>query len=178
MTMPLNILDEIGRTYRPTRKLHQTLANLVAATIENLERSRNGTNVQSVSFGSPTDTLNLPPIHLAGGIDASLRFNLSNNGSPGRSSVANPAANAHSSTPVSSGTAPITPLRWQDAANGQTPQSAENKQSPPVVGLDKPSTTLEPNRLVSNEGFDNSILWGPTLEWTGGWDDFLNAIAM
>src|SRR5271155_1590987 len=53
MAMSLDILDEIGQTYGPTRKLHHALANLVAATIENLERCRNGTKVQGVTFGSP-----------------------------------------------------------------------------------------------------------------------------
>src|SRR5271155_5640865 len=74
MAMPLDILDEIGQTYGPTRKLHQALANLVTATIENLERSRNGAVVQGISFGSPTQKLIAPPMQLPLRIDPSLQF--------------------------------------------------------------------------------------------------------
>ena len=83
MAMPLDILDEIGQTYGPTRKLHQALANLVAATIQNLERSRSGSaNVQGVSFGSPTQNLIPPPMQLPMRIDASLHFERSTRENP------------------------------------------------------------------------------------------------
>jgi hypothetical protein len=160
MQMPLDILAEIGQTYGPTRKLHQALATLVAATIENLERSRNGANLQGVSFGSPTANLLPRPMQLPMRIDASLQFERP---LPGRGNT----------LPVMPLPAPG-PLGWQDPVNGDGTLQSENHGFSNGVGV-RAANTLETS---PGEGFDDPMLWGPSLEWTGGWDDFLNAIAM
>lgn len=175
MAMPLDILDEIGQTYGPTRKLHQALANLVAATIENLERSRNGVKVQGVSFGSPTQTLVPPPMQLPMRIDSSLRFENLNRNNSVRPSGTNSPPRVVS---IQAERQPIASLSWPTSVNAQDPmQLVENQVYPPA------STTVKISNIesagVSPGGmFDDSMRWGPSLEWTGGWDDFLNAIAM
>src|SRR5271154_3703806 len=78
MALPLDILGEIGQTYGPTRRLHQALATLVAATIENLERSRNGSKVQTFSFGSPPRGSIASPMQLPLRIDSSLQLEAEN----------------------------------------------------------------------------------------------------
>ena len=163
MAMPLDILNEIGQTYGPTRKLHQALANLVAATIENLERSRHGANVQSVTFHSPPRPMVLPPMQLPLRIDASLQFD-------GRT----PGVSMTSTLPVVQQSTPIqTPLRWQDPVNGQAHLQPENQAFPTAVTPVK--TPGGQDGIGVSPNLDDPLLWG---EWTGGWDDFLNAIAM
>jgi hypothetical protein len=164
MQMPLDILAEIGQTYGPTRKLHQALATLVAATIENLERSRNGSRLQGVSFGSTIDPLIPRPIQLPVRIDSSLHFERPNNQPLPR--PPQPMLLAQSSTG---------PPNWPDLGNALRPEV------PGIVDgiLDgKGPDVMETERSSPTGAFDESMLWGPSLEWTGGWDDFLNAIAM
>ena len=170
--MPLDILDEIGQTYGPTRKLHQALANLVAATIQNLERSRSGANVQGVSFGSPTQNLVPPPMQLPMRIDASLHFERSTHENPTPSSSLNPPLSVIP-TPER---LPIASLPWNNVS-GQTPTLPEAQHYPPPLAPTKIPNTEQPGVFPSGV-FDDSLMWGPSLEWTGGWDDFLNAIAM
>jgi len=167
--MALEILDEIGQTYGPTRKLHQALANLVAATIENLERSRNGTKVQGVTFGSPAQSLVPPPMQLPMRIDPSIRFD--SLGTAQRTPTSTPL------NPSSYQTTPIPSVSWQDPVNGQMPLLSENQAYPSDGGE---QTRAEAARIspASGDVFEDSMLWGPSLEWAGGWDDFLNAIAM
>jgi hypothetical protein len=173
MAMPLDILDEIGQTYGPTRTLHKALANLVSATIENLERSRNGVNIQPVSFGSPTQNLVPLPMQLPVRIDASLHFEHQNPEKPSRSSAPN---SARKGLLVQPETQPITSLSWPNSIHDQEPAQLEVQGDHPATITGKISTT---DSGVSPSGvFDDSMLWGPSLEWTGGWDDFLNAIAM
>ena len=171
MAIPLDILDEIGQTYGPTRKLHQALANLVAATIENLERSRNGAKVQEVSFGSPTQNLIPPLMQLPLRIDASLRFEHPSRESPTRSPILNPPPRG---LPLQQ---PIASLSWPNLVNGQDSTQLETQVYPPATATDKTSN-MESAGVSPSGVFDDSMLWGPSLEWTGGWDDFLNAIAM
>jgi hypothetical protein len=172
MAMPLDILDEIGNTYGPTRKLHRALANLVAATIQNLERSRSGTNVQGVSFSSPTQNLIPPPMQLPMRIDASLHFERSTRENPTPSSIANPPSRVIPSPER----LPIGSLHWNNVS-GQNATLLESQQYPPAITPAKTPNAEIPG--VSPSGvFDDSLIWGPSLEWTGGWDDFLNAIAM
>jgi hypothetical protein len=161
MALPLDILDEIGQSYGPTRKLHQALANLVAATIQNLEKSRHGAVVQGVSFGSSTqDEVGIPPMHLPLRVDASFY----------------------------KGTAPDAMAHLQS----RSPQQPYNRRIP-IASLPWPVNVLrsdiQPSMsssagndasnspAVSGGTLDDPMLWG-SLEWTGGWDDFLNAIAM
>jgi len=173
MAMSLDILDEIGQTYGPTRKLHQALANLVAATIENLERSRNGTKVQGVTFGSPIQSLVPPPMQLPMRIDTNLRFDSLGTPRPPTSN----RPDVPRSTPLDPSSYQ-TPISWQDPVNGQTTPLSETQAYPSVVGNNKPNT-FDPLRISpSGDVFEDSMLWGPSLEWAGGWDDFLNAIAM
>jgi hypothetical protein len=177
MALPLDLLDEIGQTYGPTRKLHQALAKLVAATIENLERSRNGTNVQGVSFGSPTASLVPPPMQLPMRIDASLQHldHLSHETGAG-SSIVNLSSNIHRPMPIrTSEHTSIPGIPWQEPVNGQTLPPQDTQSSLQGVSTDKVSN-VEFGRVSPSEEFDDS-LW-KQLEWTGGWDDFLNAIAM
>jgi hypothetical protein len=175
MAMPLNILDEIGRTYGPTRKLYQALANLVAATIDNLERSRAGAKVQATSRGSQTPTLIPPPMQLPVRIDASLRFERGGF----ETSVQSPNLNPSSKNfpPKRSDTQSIAPLPRPNHGNSQNPTQGDTEMSPPTAALnDVPNTD---GAGVSPSGvFDDSMLWAPSFKWTGGWDDFLNAIAM
>jgi hypothetical protein len=173
MAMPLDILDEIGQTYGPTRKLHQALANLVAATIENLERSRSGAKVQRVPFGSPTQNLVPLPMQLPVRIDASLHFEHQNPENPLRSPVLNSARKGLLAQPE---TQPIASLSWPNSIHDQEPAQLEVQVDHPETVTGKIPTT---DSGVSPSGvFDDSMPWGPSLEWTGGWDDFLNAIAM
>jgi hypothetical protein len=175
MAMSLDILDEIGQTYGPTRKLHQALANLVAATIENLERSRNGTKVQGVTFGSPTQSLVPPPMQLPMRIEPNLRFD--SLGTP-RPPTSNRPDDVPRSTPLDPSSYQTTTISWQDPVNGQTTPLSETQAYPSVVVNNRPNT-FDPLRISpSGDVFEDSMLWGPSLEWAGGWDDFLNAIAM
>ena len=174
MAMPLDILDEIGQTYGPTRKLHQALANLVAATIQNLERSRSGSaNVQGVSFGSPTQNLIPPPMQLPMRIDASLHFERSTRENPTSLPISSPPSTV---MPIPD-SVPITSLPWNSNVSAQTPTLPESQPYPPPVVLTK-TPNAEPPGVSPSEVFDDSLTWAPSLEWTGGWDDFLNAIAM
>jgi len=184
MALPLDILGEIGQTYGPTRRLHQALATLVAATIENLERSRNGSKVQTFSFGSPPRGSIASPMQLPLRIDSSLQLEAENRPN-------------HHHTPIS-GQAPIPPnlskklpstpsvpsLRWHDPVNGQAPLPSETQIPLPSMTT---IATANPGAIVPPESgqqespsdvLDETMLWGQQLDWTGGWDDFLNAIAM
>jgi len=176
--MSLDILDEIGQTYGPTRKLHQALANLVAATIENLERSRNGTKVQGVTFGSPTQSLVPPPMQLPIRIDPNLRFDSLATARPQTSHRPGDVPRSTPVNPSSYQTTPIPPSSWQDPVNGQTHLLSETLAYPTVAGSNKPNTFDAARISPSSDVFEDSMLWGPSLEWAGGWDDFLNAIAM
>ena len=168
MGMALDILDEIGQTYGPTRKLHQALANLVAATIENLERSRNGTKVQGVTFGSPAQPLVPLPMQLPMRIDPNLRFDSLDTSQ--RTPISTPL------NPSSYQTTPIPSVSWQDPVNGQMPLISESQSYSSGGGE---QSRAEPARVSpGGDVFEESMLWGPSLEWAGGWDDFLNAIAM
>lgn len=172
MALPLDILDEIGQSYGPTRKLHQALANLVAATIQNLEKSRHGAVVQGVSFGSSTQNVGNPPMHLPLRVDASFY-----------KGTAPDAVMAH----LHSDTLP------SSTSNDRlrSPQEQYNRRIP-IASLPWPVNVLQSdmqppmtssagndadNTPVSGGTLDDPMLWG-SLEWTGGWDDFLNAIAM
>ena len=162
MKMPLDILAEIGQTYGPTRKLHQALATLVAATIQNLERSRNGSRLQGVSFGSAIDPLIPRPMQLPVRIDSSLPFERPNSASLAR-------------TPQPNLVAQTSPAHWHDLGNAL--RSEVSGLADGTVG-EKGLDVIETGRNSPTGGFDESMFWGPSLEWTGGWDDFLNAIAM
>jgi hypothetical protein len=172
MAPPLDILDEIGQTYGPTRKLHQALANLVAATIQNLERSRSGANVQGVSIGSPTQNLVPPPMQLPMRIDASLHFERSTRENPTPSSISNLPSRV-----IATPELPIASLPWNSNVGALTPTLPESQYHPPAVAPTKIPDT-ESTGVPPSGVFDDSLMWGPSLEWTGGWDDFLNAIAM
>lgn len=172
MAPPLDILDEIGQTYGPTRKLHQALANLVAATIQNLERSRSGANVQGVSIGSPTQNLIPPPMQLPMRIDASLHFDRSTRGNPTPSSISSLPSRV-----IATPELPIASLPWNNNVGGLTPTLVDSQHYPPAVAPTKIPNT-ESTGVSPSGMFDDSLMWGPSLEWTGGWDDFLNAIAM
>jgi hypothetical protein len=174
--MPLEILDEIGQTYGPTRKLHQALANLVAATISNLERSRKGPNHQELSFSSPAHALDSRPMQLPIRIDPALHVETAARQSPIPPTTV-PSSGVHTiMQPQGSGNRPESLLSWQDTLSGQISVHQENQFPHGVASRQTP--TAEPGHFSPQEGFDESMLWGPSLEWTGGWDDFLNAIAM
>lgn len=164
MQMPLDILAEIGQTYGPTRKLHQALATLVAATIENLERSRNGHRLQGVSFGSTIDPLIPRPMQLPVRIDSSLQLEL-----PSTQPLARPPQPILLAQPSAS------PANWHDFGNALQPETSATPDG--IIGGKGPDA-MEAERTSPTGAFDESMLWGPSLEWTGGWDDFLNAIAM
>jgi hypothetical protein len=164
MQIPLDILAEIGQTYGPTRKLHQALATLVAATIENLERSRNGSRFQAVSFGSTIDPLIPRPMQLPVRIDSSLHFER-----PSAQSLPRPPQTMLLTSPSSA------PVNWQDLGNAIRPEAPSSSEA--IIGGKGPDL-LETGRSSPTRGLDDPMLWGPSLEWTGGWDDFLNAIAM
>lgn len=163
MQMPLDILAEIGQTYGPTRKLHQALATLVAATIVNLERSRYGFGLQGVSFGSSIDPSTPRPLQLPVRIDPSLHLD--------RPSI----------QPLSR---PLQPMSQAQPSAAPTSWDLANTIRPVASGISdgninaKGSDPMEAERNSPTVGFDDPMLWGPSLEWTGGWDDFLNAIAM
>jgi hypothetical protein len=177
MAMPLDILDEIGQSYSPTRKLHHALATLVAATIENLERSRSGANGQSVSFTSPPRPSMPQPMQLPLRIDAGLEFNLPRSESQLHMPVRLPS-NSVPPVPVQVvDNTSAASLRWQDS-NGQALVQPDNNSGPLVESSNKQAVSSEPGGFSPSEAFDESILWGASLEWNGGWDDFLNAIAM
>ena len=161
--MPLDILAEIGQTYGPTRKLHQALGTLVAATIVNLERSRHGFGIQAVSFGSSIDASTPRPLQLPVRIDSSLHLER-----PGSQPLARPLVARLQSQPSAA------PMSW-DLGNTIRPE-ASGISDDGIVSA-KGSDPMEAERSSPTGGFDDPILWGP-LEWTGGWDDFLNAIAM
>ena len=168
MAMALDILDEIGQTYGPTRKLHQALANLVAATIENLERSRNGTRSQVLTFPSAAQSLLPPPSQLPVRIDPNLRFE--SLGTPQLPPASTPL------NPSSYQTTPRPSVLWKDPGTGQMPPASESQTNPNAGG--EPNRP-DPTRITpSGDGLEDSMLWTPNLEWAGGWDDFLNAIAM
>lgn len=167
MALPLDILDEIGQSYGPTRKLHQALANLVAATIQNLEHSRNGAAVQGVSFGSSTQSLEHPPMHIPLRIDSSFyKGSAPDTTVPSRNEIlpssmnneSRPTAPEYSKHPIASLPWPVNVLQSDMRANIPTSATADTN----------PTTTAN---------LDDPMLWG-SLEWTGGWDNFLNAIAM
>jgi hypothetical protein len=170
MALPLDILDEIGQSYGPTRKLHQALANLVAATIQNLEKSRHGTVVQGVSFGSSTQTVGNPPMHLPLRVDADFykgtepdsMARLPSDTLPSSTSndrLRSPQQQYNRRIPIASLPWPVNVLQ----SDIQPPMSSS-------AGNDAGNTPV-------SSGIDDPMLWG-SLEWTGGWDDFLNAIAM
>jgi hypothetical protein len=173
MAMALDILEEIGQTYGPTRKLHHALANLVAATIVNLERSRNGPNIHSVSFGSPaTPSLVPPPIHVPMRIDPNLRFDSLKIARPPTVNRLGDVLRSNL-TPYENSTIP--PISWQDPVNGQAILPSDSQTYPPNAARKR----LDPGRISpAAEGFEDSMFWEPSLEWAGGWDDFLDAIAM
>jgi hypothetical protein len=168
MALPLDILDEIGQSHGPTRTLHQALANLVAATIQNLEKSRHDSVVQGVSFGSSTQNLGHPPMHLPLRVDASFY----------RGAAPDTTASLQSDTLPSS-------------INNDQRRSTQKAYDTriPIASLPWPVNVLQSDvQLAASSGndtstrvsggtLDNPMLWG-SLEWTGGWDDFLNAIAM
>jgi hypothetical protein len=174
MQLPLEILDEIGQTYGPTRKLHQALANLVAATITNLERSRNGAHHQALSFSSPAHALDSRSMQLPIRMDPTLP---SSRQSPIRSTHIKSEAAPQTMEAQVTGIRSQTSLGWQDPLADHLEQPDSQGLSRVVPNRPWP-TMLEPGQFSPQEGFDDSILWGPSLEWTGGWDDFLNAIAM
>src|SRR5271170_494976 len=178
MAMSLDILDEIGQTYGPTRKLHQALANLVAATIENLERSRNGTKVQAVTFGSPTQSLVPPPMQLPMRTDSNLRFDSLAATRPPTQHRQDDVPRSTPLNPSSYQTTPISPASWQDPVNVQTRQLPETQAYPITVGGNSEPNTFDPAQISPGGDVYDSMLWGPSLEWTGGWDAFLDAIAM
>jgi len=162
MTLPLDILDEIGQSYGPTRKLHHALANLVAATIQNLEHSRNGTVVQGQLFGSSAQNLPHPSMHLPLRIDASFY----------KSSAPN--------TPVTTGNETLrssagieTRSTVQEHPIASLPWPVNVLQS--GIQTNAPATPVNDNTTCGT--LSDPLLWG-SLGWTGGWDDFLNAIAM
>jgi hypothetical protein len=166
MALPLDILDEIGQSYGPTRKLHQALANLVAATIQNLERSRNGAVAQGVSFAQSMQNFGPPPLHLPMRIDASFYKGsvpdslLSSRNEPlpsGNNNQNRPTVQEYDRHPIASLPWPVNVLQSDNQPNA--PTNPTNETNPASGTLDDP------------------MLWG-SLEWTGGWDDFLNAIAM
>jgi hypothetical protein len=176
MQLPLEILDEIGQTYGPTRKLHQALANLVVATIANLERSRNGTNHQSLSFSSPAHALDSRSMQLPIRIDPGLQLETAALQSPILPITVKTEPSV--SQLHGPGTRSEALLSWQEPLNGQIPSQSENQVFPHEIASRQTPAVLEQDRISLQEGFDDSMLWGPSLEWTGGWDDFLNAIAM
>jgi hypothetical protein len=176
MQLPLEILDEIGQTYGPTRKLHQALANLVAATIANLERSRNGTNHQALSFSSPAHALDSRSMQLPIRIDPSLQLKTAALQKP----IPPTTVKTQPSAPhlQGNGTASEALLGWQEPLNGHVHSQSENQVFPHETASRQAPALLEQDQISLHEGFEDSMLWGPSLEWTGGWDDFLNAIAM
>ena len=173
MAIALDILDEIGQTYGPTRKLHQTLASLVAATIENLERSRNGVKVQGATLGSPTKSREPPPMQLPMRIDPNLRIDPLGITRRLASYRADDIPQSTAIHPASHRpTTPIPPRPWQDPL-------VPDSHASPFFDSSSTQNGSDPARgLPTAEVLDNSMVWGPSLEWAGGWDDFLNAIAM
>ena len=167
MALPLDILDEIGQSYGPTRKLHQALASLVAATIQNLEKSRHGSVVQGVSFGSSTQNVGNPPMHLPLRVDASFYKGTTPNEVTVRlqSDLLSRTDRLRPSQQQSDRHVPIASLPWP----------ADVLQ--PDIQPPASSATNDVGSTVSGGTLDDPMLWG-SLEWTGGWDDFLNAIAM
>jgi hypothetical protein len=176
MQLPLDILEEIGQTYGPTKKLHQALASLVQATIENLEHSRNVSDVSNDSLHSSDNPLISPPMQLPLRIDASLQFESSN--SMGLVSGAVPGV------PPSASMAPLpfpnSTLSWaREIINGHPNSSVQSESRPSANDEEvKSGAELDPPHYSSHENLDTSMVWAPSLEWTSGWDDFLNAIAM
>jgi len=167
--MPLDILEEIGQTYGPTRKLHQVLATLVAATVENLEKSRAGPEISGLSFETLSPQMDLQvAMQVPMRIDSSLHLGSIN--IPGPS----PAAGQCRHQPSDLSNAP---LNWQGTngalgADGSTPVHLDTQRGESVAStVDAAQSSLE-------NTFEQSMLWAPSLDWTGGWDDFLNAIAM
>jgi len=163
MALPLDILDEIGQNHAPTRKLHQALANLVTATIQNLKHSRNGTAVQGGLFRSSPQNLPDPSMHLPLRVDASFY------------------KSSPPTTPVTSRNETLPP---SSTGNEIRPTVQEN----PIASLPWPVNVLESGTQTAASAtsvsdnttggtLDDPMLWR-SLEWTGGWDDFLNAIAM
>ena len=69
----------------------------------------------------------------------------------------------------------IPPMGWQDLGKTIRPEASGISDG---IGNAKGSDFIEPEQSSPTGGFDDAMLWGPSLEWTGGWDDFLNAIAM
>jgi hypothetical protein len=177
MQMPLELLCEIGESYGPTRKLHQALSNLVAATIANLERARNGTTAQTLSFSSPAHALDSRNMQLPMRIDPGLQMEP-------RQPQAPQAPRTSTTLPVTQGMieTPPTSLSWSDQISGQIPTlpPPESQSYTQSMASRQLASMLEPVRVLHppHEQFEDSMLWGSSLEWTGGWDDFLNAIAM
>lgn len=167
MALPLDILNEIGQTYGPTKKLHQALAKLVAATIENLERSRHGASIHPMTVNSPPRSVVLPPMQLPVRIDPSLQFDERTS----EESLLRPLPTVENDALIQASTNRTVPsLRWQqDPVNGQSQMQQESHTFPGA---------MTPGTPGHSPNLDDPLLWGPPPDWTGGWDDFLNAIAM
>jgi len=185
MELPLDILGEIGQTYGPTKRLHQALATLVAATIENLERSRNGSKVQTFSFGSPPRGPIAPPMQLPLRIDPSLQLEAENRSNHHHTPISSQAPISPNLSKNPANSAPVPSLRWHDPVNGQAPLPSETQLPSPsmqTISTTNPGASVIPPESVQQEPpsdvIDETMLWGQQLDWTGGWDDFLNAIAM
>jgi len=170
--MPLDILHEIGQTYGPTRKLHQVLATLVTATIENLERSRNRPDGHAVALGSPTTSMIPQAMQLPMRIDHGLQLSSTDSSVFFSSPVVKVETPSQHRVPsMSDATA-----SWHEGSDGlhAVPVNGIQDSNP----LSDMSAQMESARFSPADSFDNSMLWAPSLDWTGGWDDFLNAIAM
>lgn len=178
MKISLDILYEIGQTCGSTRKIYHTLANLVAATIENLEQSRNSINIKEHSSSSPTQILILPPAQLPMRIDASLQLDRTSHGNVAQSPTPYPSIDCHRVLAIqTSEPHTITHLPREGPVNQLNPPVSEHQSrcsTTPSVNV----TNQEPVRASLSEVLDESLFWDPSLEWTGSWDDFLNAIAM
>src|SRR5579859_5961344 len=169
MQLPLDILDEIGQTYGPTRKLHQALANLVAATIVNLERSKHGTAYQLPSYPSSGPLPPLMPLPLR--IDPSLQFDNTLREGALQSSTKVSALSTPGVSQPNIVVAASPAGGWQDPLGNASLQPNENEAFP--HGIANRQMASDSGRAYSGDIFNGSNLWGPSLEWTGGWDDFL-----
>jgi hypothetical protein len=170
MQVPLDILEEIGQTYGPTRKLHQALATLVSATVENLGKPRGESQVSGIPLETGVHALHPPSVQVPLRLDANLQLGSSNNSeTPPTSGPAQPRALevAHTSA------------MWNTPETGFVGNGLPPLQSAATHGIEHVASHLDVTQLSpSTTSFENSLLWAPSLDWSGGWDDFLNAIAM